>query len=172
MLVFRLCTGLLPFTVLYKGMYTKIVVVVNGDFSVDKSGKPIRVMAVRESKVLGQSLYRAGTVVGQKKACGQKGRFCTSRPVDIQRLIHNSVCEPGSAQFCFDQKEFDQRIFFCEQQVDLKQSAKTDAGFFDNFCCFQNLIFTGVGQGVEFSKLARLLQVYKNKYVYKVSSSC
>jgi hypothetical protein len=29
--------------------------------------------------------------VGQKSACGQRPWFCTSHPVDIQRLIHTAL---------------------------------------------------------------------------------
>ncbi|MFZ3290363.1 MAG: hypothetical protein WA191_26390 [Telluria sp.] len=65
-------------------MYTKIVVIVNDDFSVDKSRKPKPTKELRQFEVLGQSLYRAGTVVGQKSGCGEKRYFFTSHPVDIQ----------------------------------------------------------------------------------------
>jgi hypothetical protein len=72
------------FTVLYKGMYTKLVVIVNRLIFVDKSLCFIVYSGLRRQKVAGQALYASGMAVGQKSGCGQRAWFCTSRPVDIQ----------------------------------------------------------------------------------------
>ena len=79
------CTRFFARLLFYRtSMYTKIVVIVNDDFSVDKSRKPKPSKELWHFEVLGQSLYRAGTVVGQKSGCGEKRYFFTSHPVDIQ----------------------------------------------------------------------------------------
>jgi hypothetical protein len=74
----------LLFTVLYKGMYTKIVVIVNAKESVDKSAFVHRINHLRAFKVAAQVVYQTGTVVGQDFECEQAGLFCTTVPVDIQ----------------------------------------------------------------------------------------
>jgi hypothetical protein len=72
------------FTVLYKDMYTNLVVIVNGLFFVDKSFCSFVYSGLRREKVAGQGLYVSGMAVGQKSGCGQRAWFCTSHPVDIQ----------------------------------------------------------------------------------------
>jgi hypothetical protein len=72
------------FTVLYKGMYTNLVVIVNKTKFVDKSFTCFVNSGLRREKVAGQGLYSYGMAVGQKSACGQRPWFCTSHPVDIQ----------------------------------------------------------------------------------------
>jgi hypothetical protein len=85
------------FTVLYKDMYTNLVVIVNERKIVDKCLKLFVNSCLRVEKSAGQGLYHQGTVVGQKSGCGQRSWFCTSHPVDIQRVIHTAVARI----FCF-----------------------------------------------------------------------
>jgi hypothetical protein len=72
------------FTVLYKGMYTKLVVIVNERITVDKSGFIHKINSLHGFEGAGKVLYLRRTVVGQFSACAQEDRFCTSHPVDIQ----------------------------------------------------------------------------------------
>ena len=72
------------FTVLFKSMYTNLVVIVNAAVFVDKCLFSFVNSSLSRQKVAGQSLYRDGMAVGQKCGCGQRPWFCTSRPVDIQ----------------------------------------------------------------------------------------
>ena len=79
------------FTVLYKDIYINLVVIVNERKTVDKYLKLFVNSCLRHEKGAGQGLYRSGTVVGQKNGCGQSSWFCTSHPVDIQRVIHTEL---------------------------------------------------------------------------------
>jgi hypothetical protein len=72
------------FTVLFKSMYTNLVVIVNEENFVDNCLISFDNSDLGREKAAGQSLYRDGMAVGQKSGCAQRSWFCTSRPVDIQ----------------------------------------------------------------------------------------
>ena len=69
-----------------------MVVIVNAQFTVDKIGLLHKISSLRLKQRAGQGLYRACTDVGKKTASLQKGAFCTSHPVDMQRLVHSRAC--------------------------------------------------------------------------------
>ena len=69
-----------------------MVVIVNAQFTVDKNGLLHKISSLRFRQGAGQGLYRACTDVGKKTASLQKAAFCTSHPVDMQRLVHSRAC--------------------------------------------------------------------------------
>ena len=87
--------------VLYKGIYIKIVVIVNACFFVDKSEKFSAFSGLRFTELAEQTLYLERTTVEQILACGKRRRFCTSRPVDMQAVVHKRVRQGRNlARFC------------------------------------------------------------------------
>ncbi|MBC7858990.1 MAG: hypothetical protein H7Z39_09480 [Burkholderiaceae bacterium] len=90
-------TELRCIAVLYKGIYIKIVVIVNGHFFVDKSVNASKIINLPRRKLLAQTLYPDRMSLGQKNGCAQMSSFPTSHPVDMQALIHNSLQKIGGA---------------------------------------------------------------------------
>jgi hypothetical protein len=75
----------LAFAVLvYIDVYIKLVVVVNEGSAVDKTVFFHKINHLGLVELAGQTLYPSWTKAGQKRACSQEGRFCTSHPVDMQ----------------------------------------------------------------------------------------
>jgi len=70
-------------------------VIVNDAVVVDKKNFLHKISSLRQRQPAGKSLYLACTDVGEKTACLQRSRFCTSDPVHIQRLFHSwAACKP------------------------------------------------------------------------------
>jgi hypothetical protein len=69
-----------------------LVVIVNAQSPVDKIGLLHKISSLRHRQGAGQGLYRACTDVGKKTASLQEAVFCTSHPVDMQRLVHSRAC--------------------------------------------------------------------------------
>jgi hypothetical protein len=78
-------------------MYTNLVVIVNEAMFVDKSEFINKIIGLAGKKLVGQGLYPAGMIVGQKCGCGESRGFSTSHPVDIQRLIHRWLGEAAAS---------------------------------------------------------------------------
>ena len=70
-------------------MYTKLVVIVNGQVSVDKNGLLHSIKRLRNRLPAEQTLRSACTKLGQKMPESSKQLFCTSDPVDIHGLFHS-----------------------------------------------------------------------------------
>jgi hypothetical protein len=116
--------------VLYKGIYIKIVVIVNACFCVDKSEKYSAFSGLRFTELAEQTLYLERTTVEQILACGKRRRFCTSRPVDIQAVVHKRVGQGGGvARVCI--------VGFSKFSKTGLQSGTPGFGFFGLVCLFK-----------------------------------
>jgi hypothetical protein len=69
-------------------VYTKMVVIVNANRTVDKQDFFHNIKRLRAIKLDGKTLYPDCTEVGQKMSCLQEAAFCTSHPVDTQPVFH------------------------------------------------------------------------------------
>jgi hypothetical protein len=78
-----------------------MVVIVNAFLPVDKKEFVYSVNGLRAHESAGQALYRCCTDVGQKAGEQKKRLFCTSGPVDMQRLFHSRagfVCKQSACR--------------------------------------------------------------------------
>lgn len=64
----------------------------------DKPGLLHRLKGLRASEAAGQALRLARTLTGKKNGCAQLGRFRTFDPVDMQGLVHRSLCRQGRSR--------------------------------------------------------------------------
>lgn len=76
-------------------MYTKLVVVVNAAFTVDKPGFLHNVNGLRAFRWAGQALYRACTEGVQILGSLQRPWFCTFAPVDMHGFVHSRCASQG-----------------------------------------------------------------------------
>jgi hypothetical protein len=64
-------------------------VIVNAGSAVDKQGFVYSVNGLREFQYVGKGVYERRSEVGQESASLQTRGFCTSDPVDMQRVFHS-----------------------------------------------------------------------------------
>lgn len=69
-------------------IYIKLVVIVNAASAVDKGDFIYSINGLRDFQYAGKGVYRSGTDVGQNFSSLQRRGFCTSDPVDMQRVVH------------------------------------------------------------------------------------
>ena len=90
--------------------------IVNDDVVVDKKSFLHKISSLRRHELAGQGLYPARTDVGEKTACQQRSRFCTSDPVHIQRLVHSRAASRRfQTAFCWQNRS--QAVFRCWQSA-------------------------------------------------------
>ena len=68
--------------------YIKIVVIVNAERTVDKSGLLHMLKGLRRFEKAGQALYAARTLTGQKSGWSLAWGLRTNRPVDMHGVVH------------------------------------------------------------------------------------